>query len=74
MPVIVRKRESQTVDIPVSEVKIASAAAWRSTAAASASGRMRRSGLSSFERTRLTIPLRSKAGSVSSCWRARQAA
>ena len=53
------KRESQTVDMPVSEVKIASAAACASTAAASASGRIRVSGLSNLDRSLCTMPLSS---------------
>ena len=45
------KRDSHTVDMPVSLVKIASEAAWRSTATATASGRIRSSGLSKRVRT-----------------------
>jgi hypothetical protein len=48
---MVTKRESQTVAIPVSEVKTASSAAYASTAAASASGRISWSRLSRAARS-----------------------
>ena len=44
-------RDSHTVAIPVSVVKIARSDAWRSTATATASGRIRSSGLSNTVRT-----------------------
>ena len=46
VPVMVMKRASQTLDTPVSVVNIASEAACRSTAAATASGRIKAPGLS----------------------------
>ena len=52
----------------MSVVKIASGAACRSTAAATASGRIRSSGLSKTARTRPTMDL-SWCGSSSDCWR-----
>ena len=67
-PVIRTNRDSQTVAIPVSVVKIASCAAWRSSAAASSSGRISESGLSTLRRSR-PFGFASYAGSVNAACR-----
>ena len=62
MPRIVTKRAAQAVDMPVSLVKIVVSGASRSIAEATASGRMRSSGLSNTARTRPVVALAGDGG------------
>src|SRR5699024_12279980 len=60
------KRETQAVHMPLSTVKTASVLAWASRAFATASGRIRSSGLSSAPRNLRKTP--AFGGSVRCCW------